>query len=294
MGLEALAVRMTAGFFHGPLRHLPLLAVVLGRQPAVEEAVLAGYRQVMAKDRALPTLVADAAAEVAGALARSLSGADLARLGYYLRESAPSSCALPVRPTRGGPQVVAIVCPAGLAGDDGRGTWSFADWQGRIGGAAVAAARTTMAAFGTERAALVASRHAMVMVRESARLRATAEPGRAETRQAAGAGAVVVHGLSEPYAKFFAVEEYDLSHRRFDGTMTPLLNRATFISAISCSSTGGRCCCAGNLVKRQWSTGTRRARALPDGNRFPRDEDCEWRKRCGCSAGRMERAGVCR
>ena len=35
---------------------------------------------------------------------------------------------------------------------------------------------------------------------------------------------------SEPYAHFFAVEEYDLRYRRFDGALSPVINRAAFVS----------------------------------------------------------------
>lgn len=230
MGIEALALSMTAAFFHGTLQHMPLLALVLGRQPEVEDAVLADFSQAMAKGRSVPMLVAEPGAEVTGLLIRSVNGDELARLDYYLRGSAQSTRPLPVRPTQGGPQVLAKVYMVGLDWEITSGSWSFEIWLARFGDATMAVARQLMAAFGTERAALMASRYDMLMVRESARLRAMAEASPTVIRQTAGQGAIIVHRLHEPYAKFFAVEEYDLSHRRFDGSMTPLLNRATFIS----------------------------------------------------------------
>jgi nudix-type nucleoside diphosphatase (YffH/AdpP family) len=41
---------------------------------------------------------------------------------------------------------------------------------------------------------------------------------------------VQVQALRQPYARFFAVEEYDLSFRRFDGKQSPVVTRAAFIS----------------------------------------------------------------
>jgi nudix-type nucleoside diphosphatase (YffH/AdpP family) len=43
-------------------------------------------------------------------------------------------------------------------------------------------------------------------------------------------GDVQVAAQREPYARFFAVEEYDLSFRRFDGSPSPTVTRAVFIS----------------------------------------------------------------
>lgn len=54
----------------------------------------------------------------------------------------------------------------------------------------------------------------------------------AASRARAGGGATGVTELSrrQPYARFFAVEEYDLTFRRFDGTDSPVVERAVFLS----------------------------------------------------------------
>jgi nudix-type nucleoside diphosphatase (YffH/AdpP family) len=41
---------------------------------------------------------------------------------------------------------------------------------------------------------------------------------------------VVVSGARLPYANFFAVEEYEVSWRQFDGGMSPSVTRAVFVS----------------------------------------------------------------
>ncbi len=52
----------------------------------------------------------------------------------------------------------------------------------------------------------------------------------ADVRRATRPGDVEVVRRRQPYARFFAVEEYDLSFRRFDGSMGEDVNRAVFIS----------------------------------------------------------------
>lgn len=68
-----------------------------------------------------------------------------------------------------------------------------------------------------------------MLVRAASRLRA-AKAAPHDLRRAPEAGDVVVRRRHTPYANFFAVEEADLSFRRFDGTLSPMVNRAAFIS----------------------------------------------------------------
>ena len=65
-------------------------------------------------------------------------------------------------------------------------------------------------------------------VRAASRARAQAAP--VEVRHAASASDVVVTDLRQPYAHFFALEEYDVAWRRFDGSMSESVTRAAFIS----------------------------------------------------------------
>ncbi len=60
MGRAALEVTGLADFFfYGTLCHPPLLAVVLGRDVAMEPARLAGFSAFRVRGRAFPVLVAD-------------------------------------------------------------------------------------------------------------------------------------------------------------------------------------------------------------------------------------------
>jgi ADP-ribose pyrophosphatase len=75
----------------------------------------------------------------------------------------------------------------------------------------------------------VLKRYPHMLVRGASRLRA-AQGGPVTRRHNTVAGDVTVARKATPYARFFAVEEYDLQFRRFDGTQSPVVNRAVFIS----------------------------------------------------------------
>lgn len=94
----------------------------------------------------------------------------------------------------------------------------------------VATARDVMALFGQKVPEAVHARLAMMQVRGAARARASAAAVPAAARAPRSAADVQVAALREPYARFFAVEEYDLSFRQFGGGMGPLVTRAVFIS----------------------------------------------------------------
>jgi len=74
----------------------------------------------------------------------------------------------------------------------------------------------------------VAARFEQMLARGASRVRASgAAP--TELRHPAGVGDVAVAAQREPYARFFAMEEIDVSFRRFDGSMSPHVTRASFI-----------------------------------------------------------------
>lgn len=85
-----------------------------------------------------------------------------------------------------------------------------------------------MALFGQRSPAEIRQRLYLMMVRGASRLRAVG--GATELRHHAMPADVAVGHRREPYARFFAVEEYDLSFRRFSGDRSAEVTRAVFIS----------------------------------------------------------------
>ncbi|OYU19758.1 MAG: tellurium resistance protein [Rhodobacteraceae bacterium PARR1] len=78
--------------------------------------------------------------------------------------------------------------------------------------------------------ARIARRLVPMLVRAASRLRAGTDPAPHSLRRQPMPGDVQVQAHRQPYASFFAVEEMDLSFRRFDGSLSPVVNRAAFIS----------------------------------------------------------------
>lgn len=80
-----------------------------------------------------------------------------------------------------------------------------------------------LALYGQRDAASLRARLPMMAVRAASRLRA-------QTGQAQGKMAVRMTHMAQPYAAFFAVEDYDLTHDRFDGQSSPMLRRTVFVT----------------------------------------------------------------
>ena len=98
----------------------------------------------------------------------------------------------------------------------------------RWGDVTVATVGDVMALYGQAEPRAVGARMAQMMVRGASRLRAAGGP--ADLRRATPARRCRGVGAAPALCQFFAVEEYDLRFRRFDGSMSAEVNRAVFIS----------------------------------------------------------------
>lgn len=217
-------------FFYGTLCYPPLLQAVLGHLPEVSPAVVDGYQVREAQnaegvDLGFPLLVpgGDGAP---GFLVR-ITPEDQARLDFY--ETGYVTEVIAARDTTGVAQAAHVYLPA--PGRWGAGApWTLADWATRWGAIAPEAAREFMALRGQIPAEQALARYGQIKVRAASRLRAGAETKPARLRRAAGPGDVEIEALGTGYARFFAVEDYTLRHRLFDGGMSAPLDRAAFVS----------------------------------------------------------------
>jgi ADP-ribose pyrophosphatase len=229
MGQQAVALN-TDYFFCGTLRHLPLLAIVLGRAVQGEAAVLPGVALYWAKEGSFPVIVAEPGAEAAGLLLRSLSEVDVARLDFFEGGFGFQARPRQVRLADGQMLQAMVFGPTADESEPGSAArWRLADWQARYAAEFEATARDYLAQFGVKPPRAVAARFAQMMVRGASRVRAT-ETAPTQLRHHAQATDVDLAALREPYARFFAMEEFDLSFRRFDGSMSPKVTRAVFVA----------------------------------------------------------------
>ncbi|PJF10521.1 NUDIX domain-containing protein [Pseudorhodobacter sp. MZDSW-24AT] len=220
---------MSLVFLCGPLCHRPLLAAILG--PDLAEAL--SFDPASARGQAAHLVDAPGAcalrpcpgAQVDGALV-AMPPEAAARLAFYARALGLVRRRLQARTAQGRHPAIAYSLPA--AESAGAPPWDADLWRADHAALAVETATEVMGAMGHLSPARVQARLGPLMVRAASRLRARTGPAPHALRRAPDT--IVVHARRQPYAQFFAVEEYDLSFRRFDGRMSPVVTRAAFIS----------------------------------------------------------------
>lgn len=215
---------MTSLFVYGTLCHLPLLETVLGRSPDAQAAVLPDHAVYWAQGHDFPLAVAEQGSTARGLLLMDLTDEDIARLDYYEGPFGYNKQLQQVLVE--GRRVKALVYLPDPGLWQPGAVWSLADWAARWAAVIVATAGDVMALYP---AALPASRRWPMLIRGASRVRA-AVPGANQIRRDVQLGDVEVFARREPYAKFFALEEYELRFRRFDGGKSPVVTRAVFVS----------------------------------------------------------------
>jgi nudix-type nucleoside diphosphatase (YffH/AdpP family) len=223
---------MTAGgrpvFLYGTLRDRCLRDIVLGAELTSAPALLPDVSAVAAGGGAWPALVTTPGGRLEGDLVW-LDAEGLARGDYYEGLFGYR------RDTRRvlGPEgiVAADVWMSPDAPPVDTTAWDFDLWQRSHGPVSRRAAREAMDLRGVRAPEETARRWGMIRARAQAALNAAAEDAPTRLRRAAAPDDVLVERRRTPYAHFFAVEEYDLRFRRFDGSMSETVTRAAFISA---------------------------------------------------------------
>ena len=213
-------------FVFGGERHPPVLKAVFGRMPDHEPAVLEGMQAVLSRDHSFAILMPGGSVE--GLLLRNMSADDLRRLDYYEAGYEPAQCTVTL--SASGQKVDAFVCLPRYPAEGSGAPFDFAEWTGRWGDTVAEAARDFMKGYdrGTPSEEQM-RRYPLLLIRAGARVRAgRSDP--TDIRRSADAGDVEVLDHRQPYAAYFAVEEFDLRFRRFDGRMSDVLSRAVFIS----------------------------------------------------------------
>ena len=231
---------MTALFFFGTLRHRPLLEIVLGQTGhlAITAARLPGFEVRAVGPGVFPALCPQAGAMAEGLLVQGLSDGDLHRLDYY-----EGGFGFALRPVvLAGGQAALCYFPQPAPEVFGP-RWDFAGWQRTHAEMSCIAAREVLGYLGTKEAGEVAQMFPTIRARAWAQINARV------VRHGAGTldGRVDVQARRRSYAKFFALDDFELSHERFDGAMTPVLSRACFIgtdAAIVLPYDPGRDCVA--------------------------------------------------
>lgn len=214
-------------FFYGTLCHEPLLERVLGHKVQGRPAVLADHAVHWAETGPYPMLCPEAGKSAPGLLLDDLTASDRERLDFY--EGGFDYTTRDILVRADGTEVGAhVYFPASGAACHGP-VWQLSDWVDRYGEAALMTAQEVMALMGKAPATEVAARYGAMLVRGASAVRARRLP-KATVRRAAGPDDVQVAGRNLAYAQFFAVEEWQVAWRQFDGAMNDPVERAVFVS----------------------------------------------------------------
>ncbi len=213
-------------FLFGTLRDPVVRRVVLGAEVPVAQAIVQGaaVRKVAAGD--WPVLV-EAERGRAEGLVAALPEQALARADWYEGLFGYARRPVTAQTAKGAVEAQAWHPPQPPATE---GAWDLGAWQARHGALARLAAEEALALRGQRPADETARRWPMIRARAQARLNA-ARPAPTTLRRSAAPGDVQVAERRTCYAGFFSVEEYDLRHATFDGSMSERITRTALVSA---------------------------------------------------------------
>ncbi|MBW4708170.1 NUDIX domain-containing protein [Roseobacter sp. YSTF-M11] len=210
-------------FLFGTLRYPALLEAVIGDASHVtsEPASARDFAVRSVAEGPFPAIVRESGALAQGVLVQGLTDKDIGHLDYY--ESAFGYTRQPVELTDG-THTLAYIPEPGLWTTSG--PWSLEAWVRDWGPLSVLAAREVMGYQGDRPPQEIAAIFPMIRARAWSRLNAARSRHGASTLH----GAVDVQRWHRAYAQYFALDEYELRHERFDGSMTETVRRAVFLS----------------------------------------------------------------
>jgi len=164
--------------------------------------------------------------QAVGLLLRDLSDTDVARLDFY--EGGFDYFLKPVELQVDGGSILAQVYFSESAEWVPEGTWSVEDWAKDHGAFTVHKAMEEMGYFGSRSRKEVDRMLPSIKARAGSKVLAEALPMR-HNPSGMDRNDIEVHTLKRPYAEFFAIEEYEVSFRRYDGSMSAPVERAVFM-----------------------------------------------------------------
>lgn len=206
-------------FFFGSLRHIPLLEIVLGRDVAgsdVHADCLANAEIRWAGADPFPLILRGQGDGAPGVRVANISADEAARLDFF--EGDDEYDLAQVTLASGHSAQCYVAGPKlGSAGP----LWSFEDWRNDWAEFSCLAAQEYMALFGQMPEARADAMWPAIQKRAWSRLQAA--------KSDAAARAYTVLDQRRPYQGFFALDELDVTHTKFDGTISDPMSRAVFV-----------------------------------------------------------------
>ncbi len=209
---------------------MPLLEIVLGRSIAglvAATARLENHAVYWAKDQSFPMISPELGASAVGLLMHGMSDTDMARMAFFMSGFDYDLRPVSVVSETGETTQAQVFFPKSALGVPGA-RWSLADWEREFGALYREAATEVMSYFGTKTDKEIVAMFPMIEARATSRLNARASQ-RPRSPSGMGDGNVRVSQHRHAYADFFALDEYQLSFDRFDGTPSESVKRAVFL-----------------------------------------------------------------
>lgn len=201
--------------------------MVLGRGFKVGQAVTASLSDFAihwVADQAYPMLAKHKGARADGLLVGDLTKSDIARLDFYEGGFGYTLLSVSVETANGAQQALVYFPDHPLAKGD---VWNLADWATEWSEMTVRAAHEAMGYFGQISADDLALRFGAIRRRAASYVRGQ---GHSPPKTERGRADVTVVDKRTPYSNFYTVQEYDLRHRQFDGSMSRQMERAVFVA----------------------------------------------------------------
>ena len=215
-------------FLFGTLCHLPLLRIVLGRDPDAQDATLADFAAYWVQGQPFPMITAEPGGQAQGILLQGLSQEDLDRIVFY--EAGFDYDLVPVQVAAAGASHPAVMFQC----EEGRwprgAIWSLADWAARWGAISEGAARDVMARRDTHSTAQIAGMLPFFRARAWAQ-ELSATPAPQTLRNPMTVQDVQILPDTRPaYNGFFNMEPFTLRYRHFNGGFSKDLQRECFMA----------------------------------------------------------------
>ncbi len=212
-------------FFYGTLRHQPLLELVIGRpltQLTIAQAHLPDHAVYAVAGQVFPMIVSEKGSMAKGLLVQGFNQEDLNRLSYYEGGFVYDPSSQNVQLADGTTFKASVFFPEpGLWTPDG--PWSQQDWVDRWAEVTLLAAQEELAYYGRVDATTISRYFSPIRTRAWARLaarkRRTGDPRDTDKD-------VIVQGYKRAHLNYFGMDELEVRHRRYDGTMGPVLHRS--------------------------------------------------------------------
>lgn len=212
---------MRAIFLPGPFAEADALGAILGAaRPEIVPATLGDFALQAEPHGARVAMVPSPGGRVVGAVARA-SGETADRLAFALAAFGGAQAQwvdIGGRAVEIHAAAAAFAEPAAVAPE--------AEWRAHL----VECVAEAMAHFGRRPADEIPALLQGISYRALGRVRGRAETRPVRARYGYGAADVETLAVARPYTRYFAIEEHRLRHRRFDGGVSGVVERAVFVS----------------------------------------------------------------